>query len=264
MPTQRQSLSAVLIAHDAATQLRDCLESLAFVDEIVLIDSGSTDGTPELARALGARVVHHAWLGFGPQKQLAVRSASHDWVLSVDCDERISPALARAIEAALVEPAHGGYLMARANFFMGRYLRHGEGYPDWCLRLFDRRVANWSNDPVHEKVVTTAGTAHLPVDAPLLHHSAESLSAYLDKQNRYTSLQAERMLAAGAQVSAARIVLAPLARFIKFYVFKRGFLDGLPGLVHIAIGCFTSFLKYAKVRAERATEGATERAAERK
>lgn len=254
MPTQRQFLSAVLIARDAATQLRECLESLAFADEIVLVDSGSADGTAELARSFGARVLQQDWLGFGPQKQFAVRAARHDWVLSIDCDERVSPALARAIEAALVEPRHGGYLMPRANFFMGRYLRHGEGYPDWSLRLFDRRVANWSDDAVHEKVLTVASVAHLPRNAPLLHHSAESLATYLDKQNRYTTLQAERMLAQGKRASALRIVGAPLARFVKFYFFKRGFMDGLPGLVHIAIGCFASFLKYAKVGAARAAE----------
>ena len=181
MTPKRQFLSAVLIAHDAAAQLPDCLASLAFADEIVLVDSGSQDGTPELAERLGARVVRHAWLGFGPQKQLAVAAARHDWVLAIDADERVTPALAAAIEAVLRAPTHPAWQMARANFFMGRYLRHGEGYPDWSLRLFDRRVARWSDDAVHEKVLTDAPVGRLPRDAALLHHSADSLATYLDK-----------------------------------------------------------------------------------
>jgi hypothetical protein len=136
--------------------------------------------------------------------------------------------------------------MARANRFMGRILRHGEGYPDYSLRLFHRAHARWSDDAVHEKVLADGPVATLPGD--LLHESAESLESYLAKQNRYTSLQAERLRADGARAGWTRIALAPLFRFIKFYVFRGGFLDGVPGLVHISIGCFNSMLKYAKLR----------------
>lgn len=252
MPAKCQNLSAVLISLNAASQLRDCLASLDFAAEIVIVDAGSTDGTQELARAMGARVIEHAWTGFGPQKQLAVDAAAHDWVLCIDADERVPAALAAAITATLARPAHTAYRMPRANFFMGRYLRHGEGYPDWSLRLFDRRRARWSADSVHEKVLAAGSVGDIGAGGGLLHHSADSLAVYLDKQNRYTSLQAEQLLAAGAPVSAAQMLLSPLLRFFKFYVLKRGFLDGLPGLVHIAIGCFNSFIKYAKVRAARA------------
>ena len=120
------------------------------------------------------------------------------------------------------------------------------------MRLFDRRRARWSADSVHEKVLAAGSVGDIGAGGGLLHHSADSLAVYLDKQNRYTSLQAEQLLAAGAPVSAAQMLLSPLLRFFKFYVLKRGFLDGLPGLVHIAIGCFNSFIKYAKVRAARA------------
>ncbi len=139
--------------------------------------------------------------------------------------------------------------MPRSNRFMGRYLRHGEGFPDWSLRLFDRRRAQWSDDAVHEKVEAAGSVGRLPERAVLMHHSAESLAAYLDKQNRYTSLQADALHRAGERANVWRLLLSPALRFLKFYVVRLGFLDGLPGLVHIAIGCFNSFAKYAKLRA---------------
>ena len=240
-------LSAVIISKNAATQIGGCLASLAFADEILVVDSDSSDGTADLARAAGARVIAKEWLGFGPQKQFAVEQAKHDWVLCLDADERVSEALRASITAELAEPRATAYDMARCNRFMGHWLRHGEGYPDWSLRLFDRRHARWSNDPVHEKVLANARPARLSGD--LLHDSAESLDSYLAKQNRYTTLQAEAMHAAGKRAGVGQLLLSPLARFIKFYVFRLGFLDGLAGLVHITIGCMNSFNKYAKLLA---------------
>ena len=143
--------------------------------------------------------------------------------------------------------------MARCNRFMGRWLKHGEGYPDWSLRLFDRRHARWSDDPVHEKVVANAPAGRLAGD--LLHDSAESLSLYLDKQNRYTSMQAEVLFKAGKRAGVVQLVFSPALRFIKFYVLRLGFLDGVPGLVHIAIGCCNSFHKYAKLIALQRNRG---------
>ncbi len=247
MPPPRPPLSAVLITRDAAARLSACLASLAFCDEILVVDSGSDDGTPELARSLGARVIDTHWRGFGAQKQFAVEQAAHDWVLCVDADERLSERLHLAIVAELAAPAHGAYRFARCNRFMGRYLRHGEGYPDWSLRLFDRRRARWSADLVHEKVLAAGPVGTLAGD--LLHDSAESLDAYLAKQNRYSTLAAESARAAGRRAHAGNLLLSPLLRFTKFYIVRRGFLDGVPGLVHILIGCATSFAKYAKMLA---------------
>ena len=244
-------LSAVIITKNAATQIGACLASLAFADEVLVVDSGSTDGTVDIARAAGARVLQAEWLGFGRQKQFAVTHAAHDWVLCLDADERVSDALRASIVSALMSPRATAYAMARCNRFMGHWLRHGEGYPDWSLRLFDRRHARWSDDPVHEKVLANARPARLSGD--LLHDSAETLDRYLDKQNRYTTLQAEAMRAAGKHASLVRLVLSPLARFIKFYVIRLGFLDGQAGLVHIAIGCMNSFNKYAKLLALQRT-----------
>lgn len=243
----RQPLSVVIITKNAATQLAACLESAAFADEIVVVDSDSSDGTAELAAKHGARVVQKEWLGFGRQKQFAVAAARHDWVLCLDADERVSAPLRTSILAVLAAPSSPAYAMPRCNRFMGRWLKHGEGYPDWSLRLFDRRRARWSDDPVHEKVLTDAPAARLEGD--LLHDSAETLAGYLDKQNRYTTLAARDALARGTRAGPAKLLLSPLLRFIKFYVFRLGFLDGIPGLVHIVIGCCNSFHKYAKLMA---------------
>jgi glycosyltransferase involved in cell wall biosynthesis len=242
-------LSAVVITLNAASQLEACLASVAFAQEILVVDSGSTDGTVELARARGAKVVAHQWLGYGRQKQFAVSQAANDWVLCLDADERVSEELRESIVAELAAPRGAVYAMPRCNHFMGRWLRHGEGYPDWNTRLFHRAHGRWSDDPVHEHVLTTASVVRLTGD--LMHESAESLERYLDKQNRYTTLQAERMLADGRRASVIDLVGSPLVRFFKFYVFRLGFLDGLPGLVHIAIGCMNSFNKYAKLIAMR-------------
>lgn len=243
----RAPLSLVVITLNAAPRLEACLRSADFADELLVVDSGSRDGTPELAARLGARVLHQDWLGFGPQKQFAVGRACHDWVLCLDADERLSPALAAAVRAALDHPVFTAYRMARSNRFLGRYLRHGEGYPDWSLRLFDRRRARWSDDPVHEKVLSDGPVGTLAGD--LLHDSAEDLDAYLAKQNRYTTLQAQALFAAGERAGGGRVVLSPLLRFFKFYVARGGFRDGLPGLAHVLIGCANSFHKYLKLYA---------------
>ena len=242
-------LSLVIIARDAAHELPDCLASAAFAAEAVVVESGSSDDTAAVAVRCGARVIGHAWEGFGPQKNFAVGQARHDWVLCLDADERVTPELAAAIAALFTggQPEAAAYSISRRNCFLGRWLAHGEGYPDWNIRLFDRRRARWSDDLVHEKVVADGPAARL--DGDLLHASAESIDAYIAKQNRYTTVQAGEMHARGERAGAAQIVLSPVARFLRFYVFRLGFLDGVAGFAHIAIGAFASFLKYAKLRA---------------
>ncbi|MBK9018641.1 MAG: glycosyltransferase family 2 protein [Sulfuritalea sp.] len=254
-PDHRLPLTAVLITLNAADRLEDCLASVAFCDEIVVVDAGSDDATVVIAERHAARVIRSEWRGFGPQKQFAVEQASHDWVLCIDADERVSERLRESICAVLPAtegsprgaPTLATYRLSRCNKFMGRYLKHGEGYPDWCLRLFDRRRARWSDDPVHEKVIATGEVGSLPGD--LLHESAESLDAYLAKQNRYSTIAAEAALAQGRRATVAHLLLSPLLRFAKFYFFRLGLLDGLPGLVHILVGCGASFAKYAKMLA---------------
>ncbi len=240
-------LSVVVISHDAAAQIEACLSSVSFADEILVVDSGSTDQTLDIAHKLGARVLEKEWLGFGRQKQFAVAAAANDWVLCLDADERVSEALKAAILAELAAPRANACAMARCNRFLGRWLRHGEGYPDWSVRLFHRGHARWSEDAVHEKVLSDEPPLRLTGD--LLHDSAESLHKYLEKQNRYTTLQAAQLLAVGHNGGVGYLLFSPLLRFVKFYLLHRGFLDGLPGLIHISIGCMNSFNKYAKLMA---------------
>ena len=245
-------LSAVLITRNAAAVLEACLDSLAFADEIVIVDSGSGDGTLEIAARKGARVVQKEWLGFGRQKQFAVEQASHDWVLCVDADERVSPELAQSIQAALAAPAAPVYRMPRRNRFLGRWLSHGEGYPDWSPRLFNRMNARWSDDLVHEKVLfaVTPGT----LQGDLMHDSFDDLSQYLERQNRYTTLAARQAFEQGRSANLVYLLASPVVRFLKFYVMRLGFLDGLPGLMHISICCINSYVKYMKLMELRRSE----------
>jgi len=244
--TAKIRLSVCIITQNAAAQLGPCIDSVAFADEILVVDSGSSDETVALSRSMGARVIEHEWLGFGKQKQFAVEAAANDWVLCLDADERVSGALATSIAEALnSDKRHVVYSMARRNCFLGRWLAHGEGYPDWSTRLFDRRFAHWSDDPVHETV--TSNTRERRLEGDLLHESAEDISTYLDKQNRYSSLHAKLLFEQGIRVGYVKLWLSPLIRFLKFYILRGGFLDGGPGFAHIAIGCYTAFAKYAKL-----------------
>jgi glycosyltransferase involved in cell wall biosynthesis len=240
-----QPLSVVLVVHNAEAQLPACLASVPFADEVVVVDSGSSDGTAACAGQHGARVVQRDWMGFGLQKQFAVAQARNDWVLCLDADERVSPELERSIRAALEAPVAPVYRMRRRNRFLGRWLSHGEGYPDWSTRMFDRRNAAWSDDPVHEKVLYSVTPGTLAGD--LLHESAEDIANYLQKQNRYSTLAAQQLFERGHNGGAFQLVLSPFVRFTKFYILRLGFLDGLPGLVHTSIGCASIFMKYAKL-----------------
>lgn len=246
-PLPPLALTLVVITRDAGATLAGCLNSARFAGQTIVVDSGSRDDTAQIARDCGAEVIQQPWLGFGPQKNFAVAQAANDWVLCLDADESLTPELASSIRSALRSAQFNAYAMPRRNRFLGRWLAHGEGYPDWNLRLFDRRHARWSDDVIHERVRAQGKVGRLSGD--LLHTSGESLEAYLAKQNRYTTLQAEGLFARGERFSTVRLIASPVARFIRFYILRGGFLDGVAGLVHISIGCFNSFSKYAKLRA---------------
>jgi glycosyltransferase involved in cell wall biosynthesis len=267
-------VSAVLIVKNAARELPACLASVSFCAEMLVVDSGSTDATVAIAEAAGARVIRSHWRGFGAQKQFVVEQAAYDWVLCIDADERVSDRLRQSLCAVFAvpqgdfpetdsklrgvpkgdwlrgvspAPSFSAYRCARRNRFMGRYLRHGEGYPDWVVRCFDRRHARWSDDVVHEKVMVAGDKAVATLAGDLLHDSAESIENYLAKQNRYSTLAAEAAIAQGKRAHVGNLLLSPWVRFIKFYFLRLGLLDGLPGLIHILIGCGASFAKYVKM-----------------
>lgn len=243
-PSLSPLFSLVIITLNAKDQIEACITSVSNAAEIIVVDSGSTDGTQSLASSLGAKVIDQEWLGFGPQKQFAVEQATHDWVLCLDADEALSEQLKNDITLKL-NSGQTCFRMARRNQFLGRGLRHGEGYPDWNIRLFHRSHAHWSDDKVHEHVICDDTVATLKGD--LHHYSATKITDYMIKQNSYTSIQATILHDQGKTGSVIKLLLSPLIRFIKFYFVRRGFLDGIPGLVHISIGCFNSFIKVAKL-----------------
>jgi len=237
----RERLSVTVITKNEEKRIAKCLESIAFADEVLVVDSGSTDRTVEIARQHGARVIQQAWLGYGRQKQFAVDQAKNDWVLSLDADEWLSSQLATAIQQELSNLRFVAYAFPRCNRFMGRWLRHGEGYPDWSTRFFNKQKARWSTDEVHETVDASGEVGKIHAD--LMHESEDGLVNYLAKQDRYIRIQADKIK--GSRIGfGLRLALSPVFRFVKFYFFRRGFLDGYPGLIHILIGCRGVFLKY--------------------
>ena len=235
----------MLITRNAGAVLEPCLKSLGFADEIVIVDSWSSDETADIASEYGARVVQKEWRGFGQQKQFAVEQATHDWVLCIDADERVSPELAKSIEQALAAPVSPVYRMRRRNRFLGRWLTHGEGYPDWSPRLFNRMNGRWSDDLVHEKLLFAVTPGTLAGD--LLHDSTDDVSGFLERQNLFSTLAARQAYEQQRSATVLHLLFSPLVRFIKFYLLRLGFLDGVPGLLHISIGCLSSYIKYAKL-----------------
>jgi glycosyltransferase involved in cell wall biosynthesis len=244
---RRRPLSAVVIALNEERRIGACLESLAFADEIVVVDSGSADGTAAIARSLGARVVEMGWAGFGPQKQAAVDAATHDDVLNVDCDERVTPELAAEICALLESPpAFAAWTVPRRTFLGDKEIRHCGWYPDRTVRLFDRRRARFSDDLVHERVLVDGAVGEL--SNPLLHHSFSGLSDLLVKLDRYSDLSARQMAGKGRRCGVLDLLLRPPFAFFKTFVLRLGILDGVEGFVVSCSTAMLSFAKYVKLR----------------
>jgi glycosyltransferase involved in cell wall biosynthesis len=239
-------LSVILITRNEAQNLPACLESVAFADEIVVIDSGSGDGTAQIARDHGARVEIQAdWPGFGPQKNRALDLATGDWVLSIDADERVPPELAAEIAGVLAAPQHDAYDMPRLSSFCGRFMRHSGWWPDRVLRLLRRGTARFSDDLVHEKVVPAGSVGQLTEH--LLHYTYPDLDTAVAKMNRYSTDNAAAMRARGKRASVGTAIGHGLWTFVRIYLFKRGFLDGRHGFVLAATAAAGSFYRYAKL-----------------
>ena len=241
-------ISAVLITKNEARNVERCLASLASVaDEVIVVDDHSTDGTAELCQRLGARVVQQAWLGFGPQKNLGNSLASHDWILSVDADEALDPTLQAAVAAAKAQGLRGAYELSRLNWYYGRFIRHGLEYPDRKIRLFPRAGVAWNASLVHEGLALAAPLEVTRLDGHLLHYTYARVEEHVAKANRYTTLAAEDAFRRGVQPSLWKLLGSPVAVFLKSYLLKRGFLDGIHGLVLAVLHANAAFLKRAKL-----------------
>jgi glycosyltransferase involved in cell wall biosynthesis len=229
----RPGLSACIITLNEADRIEACLDSLAFCDERIVVDSGSTDGTRELAIARGARVVVRAFDGYRSQKDHAVGLAANDWVLCLDADERVTPALREEIERERDGgfATSAGYRFPRATEYFGAFLRHGNAYPDRVLRLFDRRRGGWRGDrEIHEHASVDGPVSNLRGD--LEHHAYRSLSDHLTRMERYARMMALHMHAQGRRAHLHNLFANPFWRFFRGYVLRFGFLDGWRGLVY--------------------------------
>lgn len=240
-------LSVVIITHNEEANIADCLASVAFASEIVVVDSGSTDRTVELARAAGAKVLCAAdWPGFGAQKNRALAQATRPWVLSIDADERVTPALRDEIRAAVADASrYDAWDMPRRSSFCGRYMSHSGWYPDRVTRLFRRERARFSDDLVHERVVVDGPIGHLRSD--LLHATYPDLETMLQKLDRYSSASARAMHEQGRRSSPGGAVARGLWAFIRTYVLRLGFLDGRLGFVLAVSIAETTYYKYLKL-----------------
>ncbi len=245
METSRR-LSAVIISCNEARRIGGCLESLRFADEIVVVDSGSEDGTPEIAERHGAKVHRETWRGFGLQKQRAVDLATHDMILNVDCDEVVTPELAAEIGEILRGPSRfDAWTVPRRTFLGMKEIRHSGWYPDRTVRLFDRRRARFSEDPVHERVVVEGSPGALRGN--LLHYSFRGYSDILRKMDRYTDLSARAMFAGGRRAGLLDLLVRPVFAFWKCYFLRAGFLDGIEGIVIAEAAAMHVFAKYVKL-----------------
>lgn len=238
-------LSVIIITLNEAANIEACLQSVSFADEVLVLDSGSTDRTVELARALGA-VVHVTsdWPGFGPQKNRALALARYPWVLSLDADERVPPALGQQIRAVLADQgANAAYEIPRLTQFCGRWIRHCGWTPDHVLRLFRRDGACFSDDLVHERVLLKQGVAGR-LTAPLLHYSYPTPAHYWRKLEQYSQAWAQQRFAMGQKTSMGRAGLAGVVAFLRSYFFRLGFLDGAMGFAVCAMQAQAAFGKY--------------------
>ena len=246
---KRDACSVTIITFNEEKNLPECLASVSWADEVVVIDSGSTDQTEAIARAHGCKVYHHSWEGMREQKNHATEKAAGPWILNLDADERVSPELALMIQEELSAPRHSAYEFPRKNFFLGKWMRHGGWYPDAVLRLFRKGEGAFGGVNPHANVVLHQSGRIGRLSAPLVHFTYFTLEQYVKKQYVYADAAAREIFLRKrpARISAARIAVKTGWKFIENYVLKRGFLDGAHGLVAAAGSAFGAYLKQARL-----------------
>ncbi|CAI1968805.1 putative glycosyl transferase [Serratia quinivorans] len=242
----RKSLSVVIIAKNEAGLLPDCLQSVAWADEIIMLDSGSQDASVAVAESLGAKVFTHLdWQGFGKQRQLAQSYASHDYILMIDADERVTPELRQSIEQTLTAPDDNQvYSCARRNLFLGRFMRHSGWYPDRVNRLYANQRYRYNDNLVHESL-NTNGAKVVPLNGDLLHLTCRDFFAFQRKQLRYAEEWANQRHQAGKRCGYLSILAHTLGAFCKTWLLRAGFLDGKQGLLLAVVNAQYTFNKYA-------------------
>ena len=242
----REKISVTIITHNEEENIRDCIESVKWADEVIIVDSGSADRTIEIAKQYTDKVFFNAWTGMKEQKQYAVEKASYNWIFSIDADERATEAIQQFILKELKKPAYDGYRFPRQNYFLGRWLRHGGWYPDHVLRLFRRDKGYFGGINPHDKVVVRTGSV-TTVTIPFVHHTYKSIAQYLIKQNMYSGISAQELFTSGKRVNPIVIPLKTLWKFMETYFVKKGFLDGYRGFI-VAMGAtYSMFWKYIQL-----------------
>ena len=243
-------LSAVIITYNEESNIGRCLQSLVGIaDEIIIVDSASTDNTCSIAEQYGARIIQHPFAGFAAQKNLAAQAARHNWVLSLDADEVLSEELKSAILQVKSNAAYDAYFLKRSTNFCGTFIRHGSWYPDKQCRLWDKTKGDWQGT-IHEKWrLFEPYKKYGTLNGDLLHYSFNSISDYLNMTERYTTLSAQEALQKGKNVSLLKLILGPKFKFIQDYIIRLGFLDGYAGYVAYRLAANMAFVKYSKIRA---------------
>lgn len=233
MSVSKPGLSVCIITYNEVDRIGDCIDSVSFCDDVVVVDSGSTDGTRELAAGKGARVLERPFDGYRTQKAFTVEQAEYDWVLCLDADERVTEALRRSIEFERDKnfETAAGYRFTRLTAYFGAFLRHGNAYPDYVLRLFDRRRGGWRGEREIHESVSVDGAVHT-LTGELEHYPYRSFAEQMHKQERYADMMARHLHAKGRRASLARILFNPAWRFFRGYVLKAGFLGGKRGLIY--------------------------------
>lgn len=243
-PTPKLPISLVIITHNEESNIQRCIASVPFADEIIVVDSGSTDNTRQNAEKMGAKVVHHDWPGFGPQKNFAAALARNSWILSLDADEELSKQAVDEIIKKFSSLREGvGYQFPRISKYMGKWIRHGGWYPDRQLRLYNKKFAQWSPSQIHEKIEVKEVEN---MSSNIQHYVFANISAHIETNNRYSGLLAKADYEKGKRFSYYRILVKPPVKFMETYFLKLGFLDGLAGFVISASAAYSIFLRVVK------------------
>jgi len=239
-------VTVTIITLNEARHIAAAIGSAAWADEILVVDSGSTDDTVAIATARGVRVMSRTWPGYVDQKNYAASVASHDWIFSLDADERVTPALAEEIRQVVAgDPPERAFRVPRVTFHLGRWVRTTDFYPDHQTRLYDRRAARWQGKYVHESVVADGPVGQLKHE--LQHYSYRDLSDHLDRVNHYSTLAAQQLYEGGRRASAVDLLLHPPAAFLRNYVLRGGFADGVAGLTISLVNAYSVLVKFAKL-----------------